>query len=173
MSSSSPFNAIKGIVDEIGLCETAGATAATVVMAYVGIDAMAYLNMPIGQTSQTRKDFIEWVDRYMKADPAQVYQYDGKDVYGARCAMVHTYSIEADFHLKNPSTKQFGYSDGGRHAHDPAVHPNLVIIGVASFANDFKHAVLRFAQEMAADLDLRARVESRLEKFVQTFPFAH
>jgi hypothetical protein len=99
-----PLNAILGIIKEIDTCEKAGATTAAIVLTYVGIDAMAYLSMPASQISQTRTDFINWVNKYLKGHPDQVYQYDGKDVYRARCAIIHTYSVEADYHHKNAGT---------------------------------------------------------------------
>ncbi|HKW53850.1 MAG TPA: hypothetical protein VJO12_09170 [Stellaceae bacterium] len=169
-NASSPLNAILGIIKEITTCEKAGATSAAIILTYVGIDVMAYLSMPAGQTSQTRSDFINWVNKYLKADSQQVYQYDGKDVYGARCAMIHTYAVEADYHQKNAEVKQFGYHDGGRHGYDPNVNADLVIIGVASLADDFKKAVMSFFDDLRTDAGMRARVAARLPKLVQVFP---
>ena len=168
--TSSPLDAILGLIQEIDTCEKAGATTAAVILTYIGIDVMAYLSMPTSQSSQTRTDFINWVNKYLKADPQQVYQYDGKDVYGARCAMIHTYGVEADYHEKNPDVKEFGYHDGGRHAYNPEVHKRLVMIGIASLVGDFMKAVMRFIDDLKTDSDMRARVATRLPKLVRVFP---
>ncbi len=126
---SDPLAGIKSLLKEITKCRDAGAVCATAIMVYISIDVMAFLSMPIGQESQKRQDFIDWVDGYLKADAKSTYQYDGRDVYGARCSMVHTYATEADYHQKNPDVKRFGYHDGGQHAYDPAIDKNLVVIG--------------------------------------------
>ena len=154
---------------EVKRVHDAGATIATVVMIYVCIDALSFLAMPKSQKSQTRKDFIRWADRYLKADPAQSYQYRGKDVYAARCAMLHCFSAMARIHAKGDII-MFGYTDGGRHVYDPAVKRDLAVLGVESLVNDFHHAVLRFLKEAAGDPTLKARVDSRLPLLMRNFP---
>jgi len=163
------WKGVTGLVEEIKRCEKAGATVAAVCMAYVCIDTMAFLSLPASQASQTRNDFINWVDTYLKGDPGQPYQYCGVDVYAARCAVLHAFSSEAQLHVKDPGVKLFGYHDGGKHAFDPAQAPNLVIVGTASFLNDLVIAVETFMRACIADPALRALVEGRLPKVLQTF----
>lgn len=91
-------------------------------------------------------------------------------MYGARCALVHAFGCEADYHDKIPESKKFGYHDGGKHAYDPSQDERLVIIGTASFINDVVHAVGAFMEACKADRDLRARVEGRLPQVLATFP---
>ena len=68
------------------------------------------------------------------------YRYQGKPrrldlgsyplmSYGARCAVLHAFGSESDFHEKNKDAKKFGYHDGGKHGYDPKVDEHLVIIG--------------------------------------------
>ena len=66
---------ITALVKELRRCEAAGASLAALVMAYVCIDAMAYLAMSPDRSEQTKQDFIAWVDGYLKAHPDQPYQY--------------------------------------------------------------------------------------------------
>ena len=164
------WHCIPGIAAQIQLCERSGATSAALVMAYVGIDTMAFLSMPTGQASQTRTDFINWVDTYLTGHPDQVYKYRGIDVYGARCAMLHTFSSEATYHDQNPNALLFTYHDGGRHMHDSAVNPRLVIIGTASFLNDVHSAITAFMDACASSEELRLRVEPRLARVLNTIP---
>jgi hypothetical protein len=152
------WNGVSGLIAEIKRCEGAGATTAAVAMAFVCIDTMAFLALPQGRDKQGRTDFIAWVDAYVKGHEDQPYQYRGLDVYGARCALLHAFGSEADYH------------DGGKHAYDPAQDEHLVIIGTASFLNDIVHAVGAFCEACKADQDLRVRVESRLPKVLATFP---
>src|SRR5262249_57578437 len=105
------WEGIGGRGRELKGCEAAGATAAAVVMAYVCIDAMAYLSMPADKSEQTRQDFIAWVDGYLKAHPDQPYQYQGLDVYAARCAVLHAFGSEAALHRSDPHIRLFRYHD--------------------------------------------------------------
>lgn len=139
-------------------------------MAFICIDTMALLALPAGQDKQGRVEFIAWVDTYLKGDSAQPYQYRGIDVYGARCAMLHAYGSEVDYHDKYQDAKIYAYYDGGKHAYDPTVNERLVIIGTPSFLNDVVLAVEAFLTACQTDKDLRARVEARLPKVLATYP---
>ena len=164
------WEAVRDLVAEIKRCEACGATTSAVAMAFVCIDTMSFLGLPAGRDKQGRADFIAWVDAYLTGHPEQPYAYAGLDVYGARCALLHAFSSEVDFHQQNPAAKRFGYHDGGLHGYDPQIDPNLVIIGTASFLNDVVHAVSAFMDACKADADLRARVEGRLPQILATFP---
>ena len=165
-----PWAGITGLVNELKRCEAAGATGAALVMAYVCIDAMAYLSMPADKSEQTRHDFIAWVDDYLRGHPDQPYQYRGLDVYAARCAVLHAFGSEAALHRGDPEIRLFGYHDGGRHMFNPAVAPNLVLIGTASLLNDVVDAVGAFLKVCQEDDALRTRVEVRLPKVLQFLP---
>lgn len=164
------WNGISGLIAEIKRCEVAGATTAAVAMAYVCIDTMAYLSLPAGRDTQGRTDFIDWVDNHLHCHDEQPYKYRGLDVYGARCALLHAFGSESDYHQKYPDAKRFGYHDGGKHTYDPAQNEQLVIIGTASLINDVVHAVGAFCEECKTDADLRARVDGRLPNVLATFP---
>lgn len=162
---------VMALVAEIKKCEKAGAAISAVAMAYVCIDTMAFLSLPVGQEMQGRPDFISWVDTYMKGHEKQPYQYRGLDVYGARCAVLHAFSDEVTFHQEYADAKKFGYHDGGMHVYDPVVDDHLVIIGTASFLNDVILAVEAFMQECIVNAGLRQRVEARLSKVLATLPY--
>jgi len=151
---------------ELNRTHSAGLLAAALTFAYVCIDTMSYLSLPSEKSQQDRSDFMAWVDTYLKGDPSQPYQYRGLDVYAARCAVLHAFSAEAELHRKDPGVRRFGYHDGGHHES----HPHLVLIGIASFVNDIEGAIEAFLAACQNDTDLRARVELRLVKVLQTFP---
>lgn len=166
------WDGIKHLIGEIKKCEQAGATAAAVAMAYICIDTMAFLALPVGRDRQGRTDFIAWVDAYLKGAAEQPYQYRGIDVYGGRCAVLHAFGSEVDYHQTNPDAMKFGYHDGGKHAFDPQVDPRLVILGTASFLNDIVCAVGSFLEACKTDKDLHARVEARLPTVLATYPIS-
>ena len=71
---------------------------------------LANLAMPLGKQKVSRKDFKEWVDKYLEAHPDQPYQYRGKDVYAARCAFIHTYGADTALHEEDPDIIKFIYN---------------------------------------------------------------
>jgi hypothetical protein len=148
------------LVKELKRCEAGGANLPGLVMAYVRIDSRAYLAMPSGRLEQTRKDFIGWVDTYLRAHASQPYQYRGLDVYAARCAVHHAFSSEAELHR---GTQRSASSATTAEAHmvDLAKAPRLALIGTASFLNDVVGAAEAFLGQCEEDAALRARVESR------------
>ena len=166
------WDGVSGLIAEIKCCEKAGATTAAVAMAYICIDTMAFLSLPVGREVQGKGDFTAWVDAYLTGHESQPYKYCGIDVYGARCALLHAFGSDADFHEKNPGARKFGYHDGGMHAYDPAHDEHLVIIGTASLINDVLHAVTAFMEVCKTDVDLRRRVGDRLPKVLASFPLA-
>jgi hypothetical protein len=165
------WKAIVGLVSELKRCEECGITTASVAMAYICIDALANLSRPADKDRVTRSDFKQWVDNHLKAHPDQPYQYRGKDVYAARCALLHKYGSEAELHEEDKDTIMFAYHDGGKHQYNTEVNKNLAIIGTASFVNDVVHAVESFLNNCKQDESLRKLVEERLPSVLQTMPY--
>ncbi len=170
-SQRNNWQSIVGLVSELKRCDECGITMAAVAMAYICIDTLANLARPIDKERVTRADFKEWVDSYLKAHPDQPYQYRGKDVYAARCALLHKYGAEADLHDEDPDTIKFVYHDGGKHEYKPDVEPRLVLIGTKSFINDVVIGVESFLEKCQTDKRLRERVEPRLVHVLQVAPY--
>ncbi len=168
--SNNNWNSIVGIVSELKSCDTNGEITASLAMAYICIDSLANLSRQSEDKQATRKDFIGWVDKYLKGHPSQPYQYRGIDVYAARCAMLHTYGSEASLHKKDSDILMYGYSDGGKHYYNPNIEKNLVIIGVRSLVDDIVNAVDLFLENCQKDELLRQRVEVRLSKILSYMP---
>ncbi len=135
----------------------------SVILTYSAIDAMAFMSMPASQKEVHRQDFVAWVDRHMKTDAGQSYQYRGIDLYGARCGIVHRYGVESrlsDAGLCNI----FAYHDGGDHIFNPQKHQTLILISIPRLTQDFFKAVQLFLGEMGSDPLLKARVDSRIPR---------
>jgi len=170
-SSSENWQAIIYLVSELKRCDENGIITASLAMAYICIDALANLARPLNKQRVTRSDFKEWVDTYLKTHPEQPYHYRGKDVYAARCALLHTYGSEVELHEEDPDTIIFGYHNGGKHQYNPDINRGLAIIGTKSFINDVIIAAESFLENCRNDASLRHRVESRLNKFLKAFPY--
>ena len=148
------------LLAEIARAQDADATVAALAMVYVEIDTMALLSCPVGQKEQIRTDFIAWVDRFLKADAASKYQYEGIDVYAARCAVLHSYGSAAALHDKTNPPRKFGYTDNGPHQKDEAAR--FVLISIAVLIHDFARAVEAFLLAIKNEPELKRRVDSRM-----------
>lgn len=155
---------LQDILAEISRAYDGGAVLAALSMIFVGIDTMSWLSLPKGKLSHTRRDFIAWVDKYLKADPTERYQYTGRDVYAARCAFLHSYGSTANMHRAPNPPRRFGYVNSGRHLYDPAVSTDLAIISIAMLSRDFKNAVLSFLEDARKNPGLRQRIASRIDE---------
>ncbi|MFZ3464556.1 hypothetical protein [Vibrio harveyi] len=160
-----------GMISELKQCDELGVISASIAMGFIAIDTMASLAREEEKCRATRADFQEWVNRYLKGDPEQTYQYRGKDVYAARCAFLHSYSSDAELHEKDQDIIKFLYHDGGRHTYSPSVNENMVVIATRSFVHDIICAANDFLDECGRDIKLRTRVESRLSSILQTTPY--
>lgn len=152
---------VDSILNDIKKAQDNGILAGAIILTLSAIDAMAYLEMPMNQKEVHRKDFIYWVEKYMKTDPKQSYQYKGIDLYGARSGIVHRYGPTSRL-SENGECNIFAYTNGSEHIYNPIKNKNLVIISVNRFINDFFLAVDRFLQEILKNDDLKIRVDSRI-----------
>ena len=67
--------------------------APSLILLYSTIDIMAWLDRPEGKHDVTRADFISWVDAFML--PGSGLPCSSRDLYSARCAILHSYSAES------------------------------------------------------------------------------
>ena len=140
---------------------TSGVFAGAVILTLSAIDAMAFLSMPLDTKEVHRKDYIAWINKYMKTDPSQSYQYNGVDIYGARCGIVHRYGVRSRL-SESGQCKIFAYHTNPDHIYNPEKNNNMVIISIKRLTNDFYRAVGRFLEDILQDKDLKARADSRI-----------
>ena len=145
----------------------AEAHVAVVVLTYMFIDAMAWSGLPATRSRVKQADFETWVERFLKSHPPTPYQYTGSDVYRARCAMLHTYSMQS----VGATNRMFGYHDGSRHSFNPKKNANLVMISVEQLVDDFYKAVAQYVKVIRSRSD-RHVVETRFEEMFQSLPFS-
>ena len=140
-----------------------------VILILSGIDAMAYVGMPAGQEDVTRNDFITWVDRYIKFSCSE--QLSGWDLYGARCAMLHSYATASDLSRKG-KCRQIGYMDKSvpEIRFNPSVSMDLVLVSVPALADAFFSGIDQFLVDVFADKKKRPIADQRLQKLVQATP---
>lgn len=162
---------INGILGQIIKVRDAGAISATIIMLYIAIDTMAFLSMPLGKTKNGNKEFIGWVNKYLKTDEKQSYQYNGKDMWAARCGKLHSYSAFSDYGVKE-KCKLYGYHDGSEHLFNAEESESLVLISVRRLVNDFIDGLHTFFKEALKDKELKQKIDSRIKNIYQQFDIA-
>ena len=164
-SSANGYQPIMDILVQIQRAQDANALLAALSMVYIGIDTFAWLSTD--KPHADRNSFIEWVNTYLTSGPTQPYQYDGLDVYAARCAFMHTYGSVSNLHGKANPPKHFGYLDNGPHQVD--VKEPLVLISIAELIHDFHRATTTFLEKIKTNQEIKANVEAKIISLMATF----
>ena len=166
--SDNKMQPILDLMKEITTCYSNKCFTATVSLSFVLIDLMGSICMAPELVDTTKDQFIDWVDRYLKAAEGQEYQYRGIDIYAARCGLLHTYTAEAALHRKHGSIIIFSYDDGRKHRYNPTIDKSLAIIGIAALMHDLFGAVTSCLQELDKNVDRRKLAIQRMDSRYQT-----
>jgi hypothetical protein len=165
-----PINNViqEGIKGDIGVALTNNRLRAAVMLIYAGIDAMAFLDMPASQESVNRTNFIRWADRYIRFPCSE--QIPGKDFFGARCGLLHSYSVDSSM-SREGKCRMVGYLANAvpevRYA--PQISTELVIVSIAGLKTAFFEGIDRFLIDAYANKEKAIVVDARLEKMIQHF----
>jgi hypothetical protein len=144
--------------------------AATVILVLCGIDAMAFLNMPESQQNVKGEDFIEWADRYIKFPCKE--QLTGKDLYGARCGMLHQYGTESNC-SRNKTCRRILYSDDmvPEVRYNPEIDENLVIVSIKALVDAFFQGIDKFLIDLFSIKEKAQIAEERFQIMLHTLPY--
>ena len=158
-----------GIRRGIEVALAAEAYPSAVILIYSGIDSMAYLAMPDGQDDVRRPDFVDWASRYLRFPCA--HQLTGNDLYGARCAMLHNYSVTSRM-SRSGECRKIGYMNHSvpEVRYDPTVDPSLVMVSIVGLAEAFFRGIDQFLVNAFEQRERHPLLERRLASFVQCIP---
>ncbi len=106
---------------------------AAVILILSGMDSMAFLGMPSNQQDVKRDDFVKWADRYIKFPCDD--QLTGLDLYGARCAMLHSYGVVSGMSRKG-QCRMVAYMDNSvpEVRYNREVAKDLVLVSATALA---------------------------------------
>lgn len=102
-------NNLKQLISAIMICRDNNFITPSLILLYSGIDVMSWLNCPKSQPKVIRSDFWEWVEKYLL--PNSQLNCSAKDLYSARCGILHTLTAESDS-SKHGKAKIICYSWG-------------------------------------------------------------
>jgi hypothetical protein len=141
-----------------------------VILIYAGIDAMSFLSLPEGQQDVTRAAFIRWAEQYLHF-PCQE-QLTGLDLYGARCGMLHNYSVMSRL-SREGKCREIGYVDQSdpEVIYNPQAAPDQVFVSIAGLAEAFFKGVDRFIIDVFGDPIRAPLARKRLGELVHSVPY--
>jgi len=134
-----------------------------------GIDTMAFLNMPANQEDVTRKDFVEWTEKYVRFPCKE--QVTGLELYGARCGLLHSYTIFSKL-SREGKCRYIGYIDQmiPEIKYDKKINADFVMVSIKAFASAFMSGIDKFLIDVFSDNQKSKMVEQRLDKLIHLFP---
>jgi len=133
------------------------------------MDTMAYLDMPSDQQDVKKTDFVRWAERYIRFPSPE--QLTGLELYGARCAMLHRYSVASRL-SREGQCRQIAYMDKSvpEVRSNPAISTDLVLVSVPGLAQAFFDGVDTFLIDLFSDIKKAPIAEERLRKLVHDLP---
>ncbi len=162
---------LNGVKEDLNVTLANKRLRATVILVYCGIDAMAFLDMPEEQSEVRRADFVRWCDRYIRFPCKE--QLTGADLYGARCAMLHSYSGESKM-SREGKCRVVGYMHESipqvRYA--PQIDPGQVLVCVKGLKEAFFRGIDDFLVYAFAKKDKAKIVEQRMRLFNHQYEFS-
>ena len=142
---------------------------------YSSIDTFGLLDAPENVKKSSGKTFQDWVDKYLLKDSSLACS--AKDLWGARCGVLHTHTTESDLSKKevNP-VKEIQYISG------PSDHPmvkafieaapdigNSIGINIDILVIDFLKAINRFNTDFVKKLSSSDACQTRTNKILTHF----
>jgi hypothetical protein len=172
MNNEALIENIERHLNAIDLCLKNHLRMPALILIYSGIDIFAALGRPAKKEFSTRKDFIEWCDRYMLQISG--LSCSAIDLYAARCGIVHTYTMHSNL-SKDGTAKEIIYSWGSQ-APDPLqevinmIGKPVYVIHIETLASKFKIGVMEFVSEVYKDQERLNLVLSRSSKLFKEQP---
>ncbi|HCH2845197.1 hypothetical protein NOK91_24570 [Vibrio parahaemolyticus] len=142
---------------------------------YSTIDACGLLDAPDSQEKATGSSFKSWVNKYMLEDES--LECNADDLWGARCAVLHTHTSTSDLSKAN-RVREIQYISG------PPQHPvveafmiaskeivegKVVGINVDILVIDFLKAIAKFSNEFSERAKQSEVCQERASKILLHF----
>jgi hypothetical protein len=144
---------------------------AAAILMLSAVDTMAFLTMPEAQDEVTRPDFISWAEKYIRFPGAE--QLTGADLYGARCAMLHSYGVRSRM-SRNGECRVLGYVDRSDPPvrFNPEVSREVVFVSLEGLRDALFAGIDRFLIDVYKDRNSpQARlVDKRFDTLVHEYP---
>jgi hypothetical protein len=152
----------------VDLCVSAKVITPALILVYSGIDVAGWL-YAIDPASRTGPRFIAWVTRYLL--PAGELDVTARELYGARCGLLHNFGAESYVHKPNSGVRKIQYAWGTSSAADLIELAKIVemdaentAIKVEELISAFRVAVAHFFDDAATDPQIARTLVTRSAK---------
>jgi hypothetical protein len=126
---------------------------------------MAFLEMPESQREVKSHDFIAWASRYVRFSGKE--QLTGEDLYGARCAVLHSYTLQSKM-SRLGKCRELVYIH--KSTREPVIaHQTLsthVLVSIDALADALFRGMDRFLPQLFAHTQKAKIAEKRLHKLL-------
>lgn len=163
-------------VSAIGLLYANNLYGHVLIVVFSSIDTMGLLDAPPHQVSATGASFKAWVRSYLTPDPR--VEFTDVDLWGARCAVLHTFTTESDL-SKAGSAKELQYYGGDKATRDAQKFDTLMRtihggshlpVHLDDLIEAFLAAFKSFIRMLDANCKADPAYEARLSKVLQVMP---
>jgi len=134
---------------------------------------MGLLDAPPSQASATGTSFKNWVKNYILSYPNIEFNED--DLWGARCAVLHTFTSESDLSKAN-KVREIQYIAGKKEGMEPLLNQIRTLHNgkhVPAFIGDLIFALFegikKFTPVLLSNCKNDPAYEKRLNKILQTY----
>jgi len=168
-------HSVRQLVSTMEVCCKEKLVLPSLILLYSGMDIMAWLSRDKSHVDSTRHDFTHWINTYLL--PGHGFTCKAKDLYAARCSILHSYTSESQLSRQGEAKKVF-YSWGTAHPESlqqiidvSSEKDKVIVLHVDLLMDAFKEGVQRFNKALSKDRSLSLLVYSRSNKFFTSIPF--
>lgn len=138
------------------------------ILLYASIDILASLTRPDGQQDTDGGVFKKWVDTYLL--PESGLSCTASDIWGARCGILHTYTMQSKSSREGKARELLYISDGrlariAQSTLDPEAE-SKVVINLSDLLNAYFKAATTFVAAVMHDEQLRKRAFQHASKLI-------
>ncbi|UNL96460.1 hypothetical protein CPY53_24185 [Paenibacillus polymyxa] len=161
---------ITEIINSIELLMEKSLTGPALILTYSAIDIVSSLSV-MGDKDSQRSDFIKWVEEYLLSSLNT--PCTGKDLYAARCSVVHIFGSESLLSRKGEA-KNVIYVWGDKEPDEWQRNVNLleegqfIVIKIEDLIYAFREATAQFFEAIQEDERLKENIKIRAQKMLSS-----
>ena len=137
------------------------------IVLYSAIDTLAWVNLECGDV--TRSAFYQWVDTYVA--PKELIGCTAQDLYGARCAIVHSSTTESKLSRDGQARELWyvtsSYSAERLQVYAQSIGADVYVVSFTSLVAAFTEGLMNFSQALTQDPELEKRCVQRMKHWLR------
>ncbi len=159
----------EGMLRDINICIDNECFRAAIILIFVGIDAMSYMDRPEVSKYNDSTDFKNWIKKYFHVFGETIITPE--EWFAARNAIVHTYGAYSKLH-KEQNVRVLGYLVKS-HTHiryNSVKSKELILVDILAMRDAFSKGVYSCLTEAFSDSNRKQIMEDRLKELIILYP---